>query len=59
MKAIERFKKYRDYDLDKVLIDIRSGSIESGKYSHLIKIDNNKKMKGKVLFNDGKSNSDE
>lgn len=59
-KCVERFNKYRRISLDSVLMDIKHGIIKSGKYSHLVKIDGNKNMKGKVFFDDGPSDdSDE
>lgn len=59
MKAIERFKHYRDVELDKILIDIRNGTIKCGRYAHLVKVDPDKKIKGKVLFKNEKSSDSE
>lgn len=50
MKCITRFEKYRNEDFDKILIDIRNGNIKSGKYAHLVKIDENKKLNEGHLF---------
>jgi hypothetical protein len=55
MKCISRFDKYRREDLDKILIDIRNGTIKCGKYAHLVKIDKSKKVNEGELFSDGKS----
>lgn len=59
MKCITRFEKYRNEDFDKILIDIRNGNIKSGKYAHLVKIDENKKLNEGKLFSDGKSSKSE
>lgn len=53
MKAMDRFERYKDVELDRIITYIRNGTIKSGKYSHLVKIDKNKKIKGKELFSDG------
>lgn len=58
MKCVERFKEYEDEDLDRIILLIRNGTIKAGRYSHLVKVDN-KKMKGKVFFKNGKEDSDE
>ena len=50
MKCVDRYKKYQDESFDRILIKIRKGEIKCGKYSHLVKIDHNKKLKGKVFF---------
>ena len=55
MRCIDRFQKYRKEDMDKILLDVRNGNIKCGKYSHLVKIDENKPLKEGKLFNDGKS----
>lgn len=59
MKCVDRFTKYRDDELDRILINIRNGNIKSGKYAHLIKIDENTKIKSKELFGDEKSSNSE
>lgn len=59
MKCIDRFQKYRSDDFDKILIDIRNGNIKSGKYAHLVKIDEDKRMKEGELFKDGKESDSE
>lgn len=58
MKCIDRLQEYGEMDLDQIILLIRNGTIKSGKYAHLVKIDKNKKMNGKELFADGKD-SDE
>lgn len=58
MKCIDRLQEYEETDLDQIILLIRNGTIKSGKYAHLVKIDKDKKMNGKELFADGK-NSDE
>lgn len=59
MKCVSRYKQYKDDDLDSIILKIRSGIIKPGKYSHLVKIDKDKKMNGKEFFNDGKNSKDE
>ena len=55
MKCIDRLEKLKDGELDQIIIDIRRGKIKCGRYSHLIKIDKKKEMKGKEFFKDGKN----
>ena len=52
MRCIDRFQKYRKEDMDKILLDIRNGNIKCGKYSHLVKVDENKSLKEGHLFKD-------
>ena len=64
MKCVERYENYKEEDLDKIMLYIRSGDIKCGRYSHLVKIDKNKIMKGKEFFknaanNDGSSKSEQ
>lgn len=54
MRCLERLEQYKDDDFDHIILQIRNGTIKSGRYSHLVKIDKNKEVKGKVLFKDGK-----
>lgn len=58
MKGINRYQKYQQDGLtfDELLLKIKQGVIKCGRYSHLVKIDNNYKIKGKELFNDGRKN---
>lgn len=42
MNNIERLEELKDIDFDKLLRDISSGKVKSGKYSHLVKV------KGKI-----------
>lgn len=60
MKCIDRLTEYKDVDFDQIIIHIKKGKIKSGRYAHLVKIDNKMKIKtdGKELFIDGKD-SDE
>lgn len=57
MKCLDRYEKYGNESLDMVMLLIRNGTIKSGRYAHLVKIDKNKLMKGKEFFNDGKENN--
>ena len=59
MKAIDRFKQYRDEDLDRIIIYIRNGKIKTGKYAHLVKVDPDKKIKEGHLFKDKGDGEDE
>jgi hypothetical protein len=49
-KCIDRLKQYQDESFDRILIKIRKGEIKCGKYAHLVKVDQKKKLKGKVFF---------
>jgi hypothetical protein len=46
---MERFEEYRDTELDVIILKIRNGTIKSGKYSHIIKIDKDPKVFKKEL----------
>lgn len=52
MTVEERINEYKDVEFDKIISDIRSGKIKTGKYAHLVKVDKNYKIKGNKLFND-------
>ena len=54
MQCVNRYNQYKDDDLDQILLRIKNGTIKSGRYSHMVKIDKNYKIKGKEFFNDGK-----
>ena len=59
MRCIDRFKKYREDDFDRVMLLIKNGTIKCGKYAHHVKIDENKSFKGrKEFFNNGKDKSE-
>lgn len=49
MKGVSRYEKYKDESLDYILLQIKTGKIKVGKYSHLVKV-SNKPIKGKELF---------
>lgn len=53
MKSVKRYEKYKDESLDQIMIKIKTGAIKSGRYSHLVKIKKDFKIKGKELFGDG------
>lgn len=55
MNCIERLEQYIHEDFDVVILLIKNGTIKSGKYAHLVKIKNNKKIKGKEFFKDAKN----
>ena len=56
MQCISRYEKYKDESLDTIILKIRSGSIKCGRYAHLVKIKDDKKiLKGKEFFADGES----
>ena len=59
MKCIERFEKYRDDDFDRIILLIKNGTIKCGKYSHLVKVDEDKPIKGKTLFESEEKNKDD
>lgn len=58
MKCIDRLEKYKDEDLDTILLKIKNGTIKCGRYAHLIKIDknDNKPIDRKEIFINGKRN---
>ena len=58
MQCVERYDAYKDADFDTILLKIKNGSIKSGRYAHLVKMDKNFKLKGKEFFKDG-NNKDE
>jgi hypothetical protein len=57
MKCISRYDEYKEDPFDRCIILIKNGKIKSGRYSHLIKIDKDKKLEGKEFFVD--ENNDE
>ena len=50
MKCINRFEKFRDDVFDRVMLLIQNRTIKCGKYSSLVKVDGNKKIQGRSLF---------
>lgn len=54
MQCVDRYEKYKDEDFDVIVIKIRNGTIKSGKYAGLVKIDKDYELKGKEFFNDGR-----
>ena len=58
MQCVDRYQKYKTEDFDVILLKIRNGSIKCGKYSGLVKIDKDYKLKGKEFFNDGRKEED-
>lgn len=52
MKCTERLDKYKEDDFDRIMLLIKNGTIKCGKYSHLVKVNENKIMKGKEFFNE-------
>jgi hypothetical protein len=59
MKCISRYEKYKEDPFDRYIVLIKNGKIRSGRYSHLVKIDQNKKLEGKEFFTDGDNNQRE
>lgn len=51
MNCIDRYDKYKDESFDIIMKHIRNGTIKTGKYSHLVKVDKSAKI-GKELFSD-------
>jgi hypothetical protein len=58
MNPMERFKEYRYTQLDEVVLAIRNGTIKTGKYSHLVKIDKNKKIGKEFSIDDTEDDSE-
>lgn len=56
MLAQERYEEYNNSEFDVILMKIRNGTIKSGRYSHLVKIDKNKVYsdKQKEFFTENK-----
>ena len=50
MQCVTRYDKYQDENFDSIILKIRNGTIKSGKYAHLVKIDKDKVIKRKELF---------
>ena len=59
MNPIKRLTKFIEKDFNEVMTLISNGSIKCGKYSDLIKIDKNSKMKGTRFFENGKRDKSE
>jgi hypothetical protein len=38
MKAIQRYEVYEGHNLDQVLLDIKTGKLQAGRYASLVKI---------------------
>lgn len=53
MKCMDRYEKYKDEYLDVIIMGIKKGTIKSGKYAHLVKVDKHKIIKDKELFTNG------
>lgn len=52
MDCVERYKQWIEEDLDKIILEIKTGRIKAGRYAHRVKIDKKFKIKGKELFSD-------
>lgn len=57
MKCIDRYEKYKDESLDYIILQIKTGRIKAGRYSHLVKV-SKKPIKGKELFKNDDSESE-
>lgn len=53
-RITQRYETYKDEPLDRIIVLIKNGTIKCGRYAHLVKIDEDKIMKGKEFFKDGK-----
>lgn len=58
MQCVTRYDKNREEPFDSIILRIRNGSIKCGKYAHMVKIDENKVIKRKELFTDGKDDKE-
>lgn len=58
LDAVERYEEFKDRNFDDIIMRIASGKIKVGKYSNLVKVKKNEKIKGKVLFKNGKREED-
>ena len=52
MNVMKRYHEYIENSFDTVILLIRNGTIKSGKYAHLVKVDDDKQLKGKEFFNE-------
>lgn len=52
-RIMDRYEQYKDESFDRIIVLIKNGTIKCGKYAHLVKVDEDKIMKGKEFFNDG------
>lgn len=59
MKCTERLKKYEDTEFDVIILQIRNGTIKTGRYSHLVKVKDGKDIKGKELFKNATNSESE
>lgn len=50
MKCIKRYKQFMNEDFDHVILEIKYGNIKAGMYTHLVKVNENKKLKGGEFF---------
>lgn len=56
---MKRYKKYIEEDLDLVLLNIKKGTIKTGIYSNIVKVNvDKKKLKGGVFFGADSSESE-
>lgn len=53
-RITQRYETYKDEPFDRIIVLIKNGTIKCGRYAHLVKVDEDKIMKGKEFFNDGK-----
>ena len=50
MNIRDRLTEYSNDDFDRMILHIKNGRLRAGKYSHLVKVDENKKLKGTKFF---------
>jgi hypothetical protein len=50
MNGKERYEEYKKDAFDDVILMIKNGKIQSGKYANLVKIEKKKEIKGKEFF---------
>lgn len=57
--SVGRLKEYIEDDFDRLMLHIKKGQVKAGKYAHLVKVKEGKKIKGNCFFgkedNDGKN----
>ena len=58
MQCVERYEKHQDDDFDAILLKIKNGTIKSGRYANMVKINKDWKLKGKEFFKDGRKEKD-
>jgi alpha-D-ribose 1-methylphosphonate 5-triphosphate diphosphatase PhnM len=49
---MKRYQKYIEKPFDTVILLINNGTIKCGRYADLVKVDDDKRLRGKEFFNE-------